>query len=80
MMTSLASLKSGSAPMPPRILIHGLAGVGKTRFAAARWWSCRPSSSSAPSRQRRRHHARLATAALGTAETGRTRLPPLPPG
>jgi hypothetical protein len=34
MAISLASLNRVSAPKPPRILIHGVAGVGKTTFAA----------------------------------------------
>ncbi len=35
MAISLASLNRASAPKPPRILIHGVHGVGKTTFAAA---------------------------------------------
>ena len=34
MAISLAQLNRVSAPKPPRILIHGVAGVGKTTFAA----------------------------------------------
>jgi hypothetical protein len=34
MAISLASLNRASAPKPPRILIHGVHGVGKTTFAA----------------------------------------------
>ena len=34
MAISLASLKRSTALMPPRILLHGVAGVGKTTFAA----------------------------------------------
>lgn len=34
MAISLASLKTGTELLPPRILIHGVAGVGKTTFAA----------------------------------------------
>jgi hypothetical protein len=34
MAISLASLRQSSALAPPRILIHGVAGVGKTTFAA----------------------------------------------
>ena len=34
MAISLASLKSTTALAPPRILIHGVAGVGKTTFAS----------------------------------------------
>ena len=34
MAISLASLKSTTAPAPPRILIHGVAGAGKTTFAS----------------------------------------------
>src|SRR5215207_3657646 len=35
MAISLASLTRGGAPRPPRLLIHGVAGVGKTSLAAA---------------------------------------------
>lgn len=35
MAISLAQLNRSSSPKPPRILIHGVAGVGKTTFAAA---------------------------------------------
>lgn len=35
MAISLASLKRGTALAAPRLLIHGVAGVGKTTFAAA---------------------------------------------
>jgi 2-phosphoglycerate kinase len=35
MAISLASLRTTSALTPPRILIHGVAGVGKSTFAAA---------------------------------------------
>ena len=34
MAISLAQLTRANAPKPPRILIHGVAGVGKTTFAA----------------------------------------------
>ena len=34
MAISLASLKSTTAPAPPRILIHGVAGAGKSTFAS----------------------------------------------
>ena len=34
MAISLASLKQTTSLTPPRILIHGVAGVGKTTFAA----------------------------------------------
>jgi hypothetical protein len=34
MAISLASLKRSSALTPPRILLHGVAGIGKTTFAA----------------------------------------------
>ena len=34
MAISLASLQRSTALMPPRILLHGVAGVGKTTFAA----------------------------------------------
>ena len=34
MTISLAQLTRANAPKPPRILIHGVAGVGKTTFAA----------------------------------------------
>ncbi len=34
MAITLAQLNRASAPKPPRILIHGVAGVGKTTFAA----------------------------------------------
>ena len=34
MAISLASLRMTSALTPPRILIHGVAGVGKSTFAA----------------------------------------------
>lgn len=34
MAISLAQLNRANAPKPPRILIHGVAGVGKTTFAA----------------------------------------------
>jgi hypothetical protein len=34
MAISLASLKSSSALLPPRILMHGLPGIGKTTYAA----------------------------------------------
>ena len=35
MAISLASLKRSTALAPPRILVHGVAGVGKTTFAAS---------------------------------------------
>ena len=35
MAISLASLKSASVLSPPRILVHGVAGVGKTTFATS---------------------------------------------
>jgi hypothetical protein len=35
MTISLASLTRGGAPRPPRLLTYGVAGVGKTSFAAA---------------------------------------------
>ena len=35
MAISLASLKRTTSHTPPRILIHGVAGVGKTTFAAS---------------------------------------------
>jgi hypothetical protein len=35
MAISLASLKQTTTLTPPRILIHGVAGVGKTTFAAS---------------------------------------------
>ena len=34
MAISLASLRTTSALSPPRILMHGVAGVGKSTFAA----------------------------------------------
>jgi len=34
MAISLASLKETSALLPPRLLAHGVAGIGKTTFAA----------------------------------------------
>ena len=34
MAISLASLRTSSVLQPPRILIHGVAGVGKSTFAA----------------------------------------------
>ena len=34
MAISLASLRTASALSPPRILMHGVAGVGKSTFAA----------------------------------------------
>lgn len=34
MAVSLASLRATTALRPPRILIHGVAGIGKTTFAA----------------------------------------------
>jgi hypothetical protein len=34
MAISLASLKRAAGPNPPRILVHGVAGIGKTTFAA----------------------------------------------
>ena len=34
MAISLASLRRSSALQPPRILMHGVAGVGKSTFAA----------------------------------------------
>jgi len=35
MAISLASLKRSTALVPPRLLVHGVAGVGKTTFAAS---------------------------------------------
>ena len=34
MAISLSQLNRTNVPKPPRILIHGVAGVGKTTFAA----------------------------------------------
>ncbi|NDD13350.1 MAG: oxidoreductase, partial [Betaproteobacteria bacterium] len=34
MAITLAQLNRTGAPKPPRILIHGVAGVGKTTFAS----------------------------------------------
>ena len=34
MAISLASLRATTALRPPRILVHGVAGIGKTTFAA----------------------------------------------
>lgn len=34
MAISMASLRRGGAPQPPRILVYGVAGVGKTSFAS----------------------------------------------
>jgi hypothetical protein len=39
MALALSHLTRAAAPKPPRILIHGVAGVGKTTFAAG---ACRP--------------------------------------
>ncbi|MBS7790281.1 ATP-binding protein [Roseococcus sp. SDR] len=35
MAISLASLRRGAAPVPPRLLVYGVAGVGKTSLAAS---------------------------------------------
>ena len=49
MAISLASLKSTTSLSPPRILVHGVAGIGKTTFATRRIVrsSCRPRTGSA---------------------------------